>query len=48
MFGGFRLPDDADEYVAYHEALYVLFPNASVLQNLESAREEVRKAKAEG
>ena len=48
MFGGFRLPDDADEYLAYHEALYALFPNASVLGNLESAREDVRKAKAEG
>ena len=48
MFGGFRLPDDADEYLAYYEALYVLFPNASVLRNLESAREDVRKAKAEG
>lgn len=48
MFGGFRLPDDADEYLAYHEALYVLFPNASVLRELERAREEVRKLKAEG
>ena len=46
--GGFRLPNDADEYLAYFEALYVLFPNASVLRNLESAREDVRKAKAEG
>ena len=48
MFGGFRLPDDADEYLAYHEALSVLFPNASVLNDLERAREEVRKAKEEG
>ena len=48
MFGGFRLPDDADEYLAYHEALYVLFPNASVWRDLERAREEVRKAKAKG
>ena len=48
MFGGFKLPDDADEYLAYHEALAVLFPNASVLNDLERAREEVRKAKAEG
>ena len=46
MFGGFRLPDDADEYLAYHEALYALFPSA--LHLLESAREDVRKAKAEG
>lgn len=48
MFGGFRLPDDADAYLAYHEALSVLFPNASVLNDLERAREEVRKAKEEG
>lgn len=48
MFGGFRLPDDADEYLAYHEALYVLFPNGSVLRQLEEAREEVRKIKEEG
>ena len=48
MFGGFRLPDEADEYLAYFEALYVLFPNESVLHNLESAREDVRKAKEEG
>lgn len=47
-FGGFKLPNDADEYLAYHEALYVLFPNASVLRLLETAREEVRKVKAEG
>ncbi len=46
MFGGFKLPDDADEYLAYHEALYTLFP--STLHLLESAREEVRKLKAEG
>ena len=44
MFGGFRLPDDADEYLAYHEALHALFPSA--LHLLESAREAVRKAKA--
>ena len=48
MFGGFKLPDDADEYLAYYEALAVLFPNASVLNDLERAREEVRKAKEEG
>ncbi len=46
MFGGFKLPDDADEYLAYHEALHALFP--STLHLLESAREDVRKAKAEG
>lgn len=46
MFGGFRLPDDADEYLAYHEALHALFPSA--LHLLESAREAVRKAKEEG
>ncbi|MDE0681311.1 MAG: hypothetical protein OXI63_00230 [Candidatus Poribacteria bacterium] len=46
MFGGFRLPDDADEYLAYHEALHALFPSA--LHLLESAREAVRKAKAKG
>ena len=46
MFGGFRLPDDADEYLAYHEALFALFPNT--LHLLESAREDVRKAKAKG
>ena len=45
MFGGFRLPDDADEYLAYHEALHALFPSA--LHLLESAREKVRKLKAE-
>ena len=47
MFGGFKLPDDADEYLAYFEALYVLFPNGSVLRQLEDAREEVRKIKEE-
>ena len=46
--GGFSLPNDADEYLAYHEALYVLFPNASVLHDLQRAREEVQKIKAEG
>lgn len=46
MFGGFKLPDDADEYLAYHEALHALFPET--LHLLESAREDVRKAKAEG
>ena len=46
MFGGFRLPDEADEYLAYYEALHALFPSA--LHLLESAREEVRKAKPKG
>jgi len=46
MFGGFRLPDDADEYLAFHEALYALFPET--LHLLESAREEVQKAKKVG
>ena len=48
MFGGFRIKGNEDEYLAYHEALYALFPNESVLRQLERAREEVRKAKAEG
>ena len=48
MFGGFKLPDDADIYLAYFETLYVLFPNASTLRDRDRAREEVRKAKAEG
>lgn len=46
MFGGFKLPDDADEYLAYHEALHALFPET--LHLLESAREEVRKIREEG
>lgn len=46
MFGGFRIKGNEDEYLAYHEALYALFP--STLHLLERAREEVRKAKAEG
>ena len=45
-FGGFRLPDDADEYLAYYEALYALFPSS--LHLLESARENVQKAKEKG
>ena len=47
MFGGFRIKGNEDEYLAYHEALYVLFPDAWVLRQLERAREEVRKAKEE-
>ena len=46
MFGGFRIKGNEDEYLAYYEALYALFP--STLHLLESAREEVRKLKAEG
>lgn len=46
MFGGFRIKGNEDEYLAYHEALYALFPET--LHLLERAREEVRKAKAEG
>ena len=48
MFGGFKLPDDADIYLAYFETLYVLFPNASTLRDRDRAREEIRKIKAEG
>ncbi|RKU09949.1 hypothetical protein C6503_20295 [Candidatus Poribacteria bacterium] len=47
MFGGFKLPDDADIYLAYFETLYVLFPDASTLRDRDRAREEVRKLKAE-
>ena len=47
MFGGFKLPDDADIYLAYFETLYVLFPNASTLRDRDRTREEVRKLKAE-
>ena len=46
MFGGFRIKGNEDEYLAYHEALYALFPET--LHLLERAREEVRKAKEEG
>lgn len=46
MFGGFRIKGNEDEYLAYYEALYALFP--STLHLLQSAREEVRKLKAEG
>ena len=45
MFGGFRIKGNEEEYLAYHEALYALFP--STLHLLERAREEVRKAKEE-
>ena len=46
MFGGFRIKDNEDEYLAYHEALHALFPET--LHLLESAREEVRKIREEG
>ena len=45
MFGGFNFRENPDEYLAYHEALYALFPET--LHLLEQAREEVRKLKAE-
>ena len=45
MFGGFRIKGNEDEYIAYYEALYALFPSA--LHLLERAREEVRKLKEE-
>ena len=45
MFGGFRIKGNEEEYLAYHEALYALFP--STLHLLERAREEVGKAKEE-
>ena len=45
MFGGFNIRDDPDGYLAYHEALYALFPET--LHLLEQAKEEVRKLKAE-
>ena len=44
QFGGFRFPGDEDEYLAFHEAKYVLWPNETVLHTLE----KIREAKAEG
>ena len=44
MFEGFRFPGDEDEYLAFYEARYVLWPNVTVLRQLE----KVREAKAEG
>ena len=44
QFGGFRFPGDEDEYLAFHEAQYVLWPNETVLHTLE----KIREAKAEG
>lgn len=43
-FEGFRFPGDEDEYVAFLEAKYVLWPNDSQLRRLE----RYRKAQADG
>ena len=43
-FGGFRFPGDEDEYIAFLEAKYVLWPEALKLQRIE----KYRKARAEG
>lgn len=43
-FGGFRFPGDEDDYVAFLEAKYALWPNDSELQRLE----KYRKAQADG
>lgn len=43
-FGGFRFPGDEDEYVAFLEAKYALWPNDSQLRRLE----RYRKAQADG
>lgn len=43
-FEGFRFPGDEDEYVAFLEAKYVLWPNDSQLRKLE----KYRKAQADG
>ena len=43
-FGGFRFPGDEDEYIAFLEAKYVLWPGALKLQRIE----KYRKARAEG
>lgn len=42
--GGFRFPDDEDEFLRYYEAKYVLWPNESLLRKLG----KIRKAKADG
>ena len=44
QFGGFIFPGDEDEYLAFYEAQYVLWPNETVLRKLE----KIREAKAEG
>ena len=43
-FGGFRFPGDEDEYIAFLEAKYVLWPEALKLQRIE----KYRKARADG
>lgn len=43
-FGGFRFPGDEDEYIAFLEAKYVLWPEDLKLQRLE----KYRKARADG
>ena len=43
-FGGFRFPGDEDEYVAFLEAKYALWPNDSQLRRLE----KYRKAQTDG
>ena len=43
-FGGFRFPGDEDEYIAFIEARYVLWPEALKLQRTE----KYRKARANG
>ena len=43
-FGGFKFPGDEDEYIAFLEAEYVLWPRDVKLKTLE----KYRKAKAEG
>ena len=43
-FGGFRFPGDEDEYIAFLEAKYVLWPEALKLRRIE----KYRKARAEG
>ena len=43
-FGGFRFPGDEDEYIAFLEAKYVLWPEDLKLRRIE----KYRKARAEG
>ncbi len=43
-FGGFRFPGDEDEYIAFLEAKYVLWPEELKLRRIE----KYRKARAEG
>ena len=44
MSGSFRFPGDEDKFLRFYEAKYNLWPNETVLRELE----KVRKAKAEG